>query len=270
MTELAANLTFTALDLETTGLKPVADRIIEIGAVRFNAAGEILATFQTLVDPRIPVSAAARAINGISDAMLSGKPGIETVLPEFVDFLGDSVPVAHHAPFDVAFLSYEIHRLGFRSQTRPVLDTCSMSRRLFRNLPSYRLSSLAEHFGIESDSFHRAAADAEVCRRLFLCCLEKMPPPATLKQLVKKSGHPITLGLWGDIFSGRLAPLKDGFSTEQPITIIYKDSHKNLTERRITPISLTIQKRTPVLEARCHLRNERRTFRLDRIMAVNK
>lgn len=130
MVELIRNTTFVAFDLETTGLTPVVDRIVEIGAVRFRA-GEVLDTFQALVDPEMRISAGATATNGITDDMVKGQPTIEKVLPLFLDFLGQDIPVAHHAPFDVGFLTYDISRLNLMPADRPVLDTCTIPKSLF-------------------------------------------------------------------------------------------------------------------------------------------
>ena len=120
MVELIKNITFVAFDLETTGLTPVVDRIVEIGAVRFRA-GEVLDTFQTLVDPEMPISPGATGKNGVTDDMVKGQPTIDKVLPGFMDFLGQDIPMAHHAPFDVGFLTYDISRLNLTpcGQTRP-------------------------------------------------------------------------------------------------------------------------------------------------------
>src|SRR5438874_1510669 len=96
-----------AFDLETTGLVAEIDRVVEIGAVRFDASGHELGRFERLVDPERPMSPAAQAIHGISDADLAGAPTAREVLPEFLDFLGDpamTALLAHNAAFDARFL----------------------------------------------------------------------------------------------------------------------------------------------------------------------
>ena len=99
-------MTFVAFDIETTGLTPVVDRIVEIGAVKFRS-GKVMDTFQELIDPEMSISPDATAVNGITDEMVAGCPLIDQALPQFVDFLADFVSIAHNAPFDVGFLSYE-------------------------------------------------------------------------------------------------------------------------------------------------------------------
>src|SRR5437879_3737345 len=99
--------TYVAFDLETTGLSPVGDRIVEIGAVRFDDEGTELGSFQRLVNPLRPSHPRAFAVHGISDQELARQETAETVVPTFLEFLGDpeaTTLLAHNASFDSAFL----------------------------------------------------------------------------------------------------------------------------------------------------------------------
>ena len=98
------------VDLETTGLIPGHDRIVEIGAVAFSPAGGVEEEFSELVDPGIPIPRAASRVNGITDDMVNGRPTVAGVLPSFLAFLGDAVPVAHNAAFDVGFIAADAAR----------------------------------------------------------------------------------------------------------------------------------------------------------------
>ena len=155
-------ITFVAFDIETTGLMPVVNRIVEIGAVKFNSK-EVIDTFQELIDPKMPISPGATAVNGITDDMVAGMPTIEQVLPHFVQFIENAIPVAHNAPFDVGFLSYDISRLNLEPADQPILDTCTIPKRVFPGLYSYSLENLAGSLRIKSKEFHRALADAKAC-----------------------------------------------------------------------------------------------------------
>ena len=168
-----SHITFVAFDLETTGLTPVVDRIVEIGAVRFRA-DEVIDTFQALVDPEMPISPGATATNGITDDMVKGQPTIEKVLPRFMDFLGQDIPVAHHAPFDVGFLAYDISRLNLTPADRPVLDICTIPKSLFPHAHGYRLENLVMFLDIPTGVLHRALTDAEACMGLFNRCVAEM------------------------------------------------------------------------------------------------
>ena len=265
--ERCDQLTYVAFDLETTGLRPAADRIIEIGAVRFTASG-VAESFQTLVDPDMPISPAAAAVNGLTDAMLQGQPKIEAVLPGFLDFIAGAVIIAHHAPFDVGFVSYELLRQGLKGTEKAVLDTCAMSRRVFKGLPSYSLINLARHLNLETTTFHRAVEDAEVCRQLFIKNDEARPQPVTVSQLERLSGPVLNLNLWDNLFSEDLHGLRAAFAAGEPVTIVYEDARKHVSERRVTPLALTVLRGSPVLEAWCHLRGEKRCFTLARIKSL--
>src|ERR671922_2865851 len=99
----AADRTFVALDLETTGLSPRIDRMIEVGAVRFRG-DEVLATFQSLVRPEVGIPRAVQELTGIRDADVAAAPPPEEILAQLIDFVGDSAVVAHSGNFDLSFL----------------------------------------------------------------------------------------------------------------------------------------------------------------------
>ena len=169
--------TFVAFDVETTGLSPVKDRIAEIGAVKFSNAG-IVANFSTLVNPGIPMPAAAGRVNKITDIMLAGQPPIEKVLPEFLEFISGSIVIAHNAPFDCGFIRENLARLfdiglvPCRSLPNKIVDTLNLARRLFPGRNRYNLQELALDLGIQAAQAHRAADDARLCMEIFVkaCC----------------------------------------------------------------------------------------------------
>ena len=200
------NITFTAFDIETTGLTPVVDRIVEIGAVRFRG-DEIIDTFVAFVNPGVPISSGAAAVNGITDDMVRGKPAIEEVLPRFIDFVGQGIPVAHHAPFDAGFLAFEISRLNLAVPDKPVLDTCVLPKRLFPYAGSYSLENLARFFGIESETFHRALADAMVCMKILNRCVAEMGglKRVSLSEIFEMNGPSVSL-CSGGVRSGCVLP----------------------------------------------------------------
>nr|MDQ3822788.1 3'-5' exonuclease [Actinomycetota bacterium] len=126
---LLEEATYVVVDLETTGLRPGRAAIVEIGAVRLRAFEE-LETFQTFVDPRVPLPAAITALTGISNRDVRRAPPVPTALRRFLAFAGDSVLVAHNAAFDLAFLDRETERLTGKRLAAPVVDTLGLARRL--------------------------------------------------------------------------------------------------------------------------------------------
>lgn len=149
---------FVAFDVETTGLSPSLDRIVEIGAVLV-LDGVPSRQFQTLVNPgrRMPPEATRK--NHITDEMLADAPRIDAVLPEFFAFISDLPIAAHNARFDASFLVYEGDRIGLTLQN-PVADTLALSRQCWPRLERHRLVDVCEKIGYENDQEHRALSDA--------------------------------------------------------------------------------------------------------------
>lgn len=150
------------VDLETTGLHPNEDHIIEIGAVRINEKGE-RQIFQTLIDPCVTLSRRIVEITGISDEMLNGQPFIEEIMDDFISFIGDATLIAHNASFDGAFLE---PFLGIFKEEW--LDTVTLAKMAFPMLESYSLPNLISYFNIECTTHHRALADALSTADLFM------------------------------------------------------------------------------------------------------
>jgi DNA polymerase-3 subunit epsilon len=177
---------FIAFDLETTGIQPKTDAIVEIGAVRFDGA-EPVDTFCSLINPGRPIPPEASAVNGITDEMVAGKPTVENVLADLAAFCGELPLVAHNAPFDFKFLLSAVETHKAKAPSGPVLDTCALSRIVFPGMINYKLGTLVNHFGFPPGDFHRAEIDSVHCGRLFahiIESLEKGGQPATVPALL--------------------------------------------------------------------------------------
>lgn len=169
-----AGAVFTAFDTETTGLRPAEDRIIEIGAVRFNKDGE-LGEFSTLVYPGIIIPRFCTELTGITTAMVYGQPTFSDIAGSFLSFAAGSTLVAHNCNFDVSFVNAELSRAGMPLLTSPLIpgaDTVQLARAAFPDLGCWKLQSLAAHFDIPPGNAHRATDDARVCKEVLLKCLK--------------------------------------------------------------------------------------------------
>ncbi len=155
---------YVALDLETTGLYARHDKIIEIGAVIMRG-GEELDRFQTFVDPGRPLSRETSSLTGITDAMLSGAPKIDAVLPRLLDFIGQRVIVAHNADFDITFIQRACDALGIPHDFT-VADTLTITQNLLPQLGKFKLDLVAKHFKLGSFNHHRAGDDALICGQI--------------------------------------------------------------------------------------------------------
>lgn len=148
------------IDLETTGLSAVRDRICEIGAVRVVGL-EIAETFETLVDPRVALPEAVSALTGIRPQELRRAPRAEVAVRKLLAFAGDAPLAAHNARFDLSFLDREVERLTGRRIAAPVIDTVWLARRLLAGRSErFSLARLAHLFGTSSEPCHRALPDA--------------------------------------------------------------------------------------------------------------
>ena len=164
---------FVVVDTETTGARSADDRLIEIGAVRM-VGGEVVDTFQQLIDPGRAVPKRITWITGITTAMVFGQPPVEDVMPRFSAFLGDAVMVAHNLPFDARFLDAAMDAAGLPPIRNDALDTLRLARRLLPSLPSKGLSGLTAHFGIDVKGRHRALGDAAATAELLTILLDRM------------------------------------------------------------------------------------------------
>jgi DNA polymerase III epsilon subunit family exonuclease len=159
------------LDLETTGLSAARDRICEIGAVRV-AALEIVDTFETLVDPGVPVPPAVAALTGIRPAELRRAPRAEIAVRRLLAFAGEAPLAAHNARFDVSFLDREVERLTGRRIAAPVVDTVWLARRLLVGRSErFSLAWLAHFFGTRTEPCHRALPDALATAEILIALL---------------------------------------------------------------------------------------------------
>jgi DNA polymerase-3 subunit epsilon len=166
-------VTFCVLDLETTGGSPADCAITEIGAVKYRG-GDLLGTFQTLVDPGLPIPPSITVLTGITEAMVIDAPGIAEALPTFLEFIGDSVVVGHNVRFDLSFLAAAAARLSYEPLANDTVDTASLARRLIRDeVRNLRLQTLAAHFRSPTRPVHRALEDARATAHVLHGLLER-------------------------------------------------------------------------------------------------
>jgi DNA polymerase-3 subunit epsilon len=165
---LLEEATYVVVDLETTGLRPGRAAIVEIGAVRLRGFEE-LETFQTFVNPRVPLPAAITALTGIVNRDVRRAPPVPSALRRFLAFAGDAVLVAHNAAFDLAFLDRETERLTGRRLAAPVVDTLGLARRLLAGrAPRASLAALSFFVGTSVRPCHRALPDAQATGEVLL------------------------------------------------------------------------------------------------------
>ena len=169
---LHSGAVFCALDTETTGLKPSEERIIEIGAVKFDTNG-VIGTFSSLINPRILIPHFCQELTGITNKMVFGQKEFREIADEFLEFLGEeTIIIAHNAQFDLHFVNAELERMNREPLLNKAIDTLRFSRWTFPENEHWTLQFLAEQLKIEVKAAHRASDDARVCMEIFLRCIQ--------------------------------------------------------------------------------------------------
>lgn len=149
---------FVIVDLETTGLSPYKHAITEIAAVRFDGT-EIIGEFQSLINPERHIPSFITKLTGISNDMVENSPTILEILPDFLDFLGDDIFVAHNARFDHGFLHYTHFEQKWTAFVPQIICTKNLTKHLCPEIPKRNLSFLCSHFWIQNKRAHRALSD---------------------------------------------------------------------------------------------------------------
>ncbi len=181
---------FIALDIETTGLDPEKDAIIEIGAVRFTDK-RVEGEWSNLINPGKPIPPFITQLTGITDQMVHQAPPIREVLEELANFVGDAVIVGHNIGFDLSF--FKRFRL-FNSND--VVDTYELASVLLPTADRYNLGALAHSLGVLLPATHRALDDAQATRGVYLRLYEEIfhLPLNIIAEIVRLSE---TLEWWG-------------------------------------------------------------------------
>jgi DNA polymerase III epsilon subunit family exonuclease len=180
---LIKDLDFVVVDVEATGAKTPPNRLIELGAYRIRD-GRIVDKFLSLVNPEIPIPRFVASLTGISNDMVKRAPVFAELAPKWLDFVSDSVLIAHNSNFDTNFLNHEISRVypGHR-MVNPHLCTVKLCRRVLPELLNHRLDTIADHFSISIASRHRAGCDALATAEIFIQLLPKLEKTHGVKDL---------------------------------------------------------------------------------------
>ena len=154
---------FIVIDLETTGLDPTQDEILQIGAIKY-CNGTESERYMSYCKPTRPIPAAVSRVNHIYDNTVSDAPDVRSVLTEFVKFIGDYTLVAHNAPFDIKFVQTFLYANNMELLKNEVVDTLPLSR-MFLRLDNYKLETIKEYYNINQQS-HEALSDCYACAKV--------------------------------------------------------------------------------------------------------
>lgn len=158
---------YTVFDLETTGISPEGDSIIEISAVKV-AGGKETDTFSSLVNPQRHIPYGATKVNGITDDMVADEPELSVVFPRFLEFIGDDILVGHNIhSFDMKFIWRAAEDLYGQTISNDYIDTLPMARRCLPKLAHHKLVDISSHYGISTQGAHRALNDCRMNQQCF-------------------------------------------------------------------------------------------------------
>ncbi len=163
---------FVVFDIETTGLSAQTCKITEIGAVKIRN-GAVIDRYNTFVNPECPIPEEITQLTSITNEMVADARTIREVLPEFLEFVGDRLLIAHNADFDIGFIrvAAKLQEIPF---TNAYLDTVALSRYLNPDLKSHKLNLLAEHYKLGDFHHHRACDDAEMLAMIFFGMVKQL------------------------------------------------------------------------------------------------
>ena len=164
--------TYCVLDLETTGISITTEKITEVGIMKVKN-GEVIDEFEIFVNPEKPIPQRVVEVTNITDEMVKDAETIDKVFPKILEFVGDSIIVAHNASFDVGFLKHNAKLLGYEFNNT-YIDTLPLAKDLFPDLKKYKLGKIADSLGIEVDVAHRALVDVDTTVKVFNVMLKKL------------------------------------------------------------------------------------------------
>lgn len=163
---------YCVFDLETTGISPKTEKITEIGAIKIKN-GEVIDTFECFVNPEKPIPEKVVEITHITDDMVKDAKTIEEILPDFLEFVGDSVLVAHNAEFDIGFIKHNAKNQNLNFDNT-YIDTLKLAKDLFPDYKKFKLGIIADKLGIKVDVAHRALDDVKTLVQVFEVMLKML------------------------------------------------------------------------------------------------
>ena len=256
---------FICFDFETTGISSTADRIIDIGAVRFNTVNLSREAYSQLVNPLRPISAAASDVHGIYDQDVADAPILNEVLNEFLGFIGPAdVLIAHNAGFDRTFLAAGCVFADRTPPDNPIICTLPLCRKAWPDFANYRLETIGVTLGLIDKEEHRGLADSLLLADVFELALEELAIKTTEELLSITKPH----FLKDNKFKIGVAPpgyelFEQAIIENQEMAIQYGDIARSF--RTITPEGIFSNGNRTYLLANCHRDGFTKQFRFDRI-----
>ncbi len=251
-----------AFDLETTGLSPIVDKIVEISAIKITKDGVEL--FDHMLNPQIPIPKSSTDIHGINDSHVQDKPTIKEILPMFADFIKDTSVVAHNIIFDAGFLIYNFHKEDIAMSNINSYCSCKLARIFIKKAKNHKLKTLSDYFSIKIENHHRALDDAIACMKIFVFTLGEIENLYDLKK-----GFYCNFKEFNKAYDfkvpNNLLGLNQLVTKQQVVDIKYNGGSRRGQFRPVKLVSILPMPNSTVLYAYCFLSNIYKTFKLNKI-----
>lgn len=261
--------TYVAFDTETSGAYPIGHDIVEFGAVKWYQGQEV-GRLQFLLKPRELMSDFIIGIHGITNAMVENAPSIQEKIMEIHEFLKGAVVMAHHAPFDMGFLSVDFEHARLPLPAEPALCTSLLSRKWISGVENHKLQTLVKHLGIDGGQAHRAYDDAKACLQVGLECFKLMGENKTLADAIASQGKSLMWKDYGLLHAGTvsLQTMINAIHSKKDVEMVYKGGSQKGEIRRVTPIGIVRNPDGDYLMAFCHRDKTNKRYYLNRIADI--
>lgn len=254
-----------AIDLETTGLSPLVDKIIEIAALKITPNGAEL--FETLINPEISIPAETIIFHQITDEMIKDSPKLNEVLPKLYNFLEDLPIVAHNAKFDLGFIVMALKKNSLSLSASDIFCSCKLARHTHKSAKNHKLKTLVTELEIPLVNHHRALDDAFACLKVYIKSLEIVTDDNLRPHSYLFNLHDFNK-IADEDFPEHLTPLINLVQKAAVLEIKYNGGK---LKNEFRPVKLTGLINSPegsVLYARCLLTDIYKTFQLKKIIEL--
>jgi DNA polymerase-3 subunit epsilon len=266
--QLSEHYSLVAFDTETSGAYAIESEVIELGAVKWKN-GQVVDKFSVLLKPAKPLTEDNIRIHGITNEMLVDAAEMKNEILKFCEFIQGSILIAHHAPFDLGFLSIDIEANNLNFPL--TLNMCSsLISRAVLPASNHRLQTLIKEHNLIGGAAHRAYDDAYACLQVFLKCLEKFDEQTTLAKLLEVQKKDLAwknyqvIGLQDQKIKSLIKAMRSQLS----INIVYEGGQTKNKTRPIKPYGIVRNPDGDYISAECGLDLQRKRFYLDKIKEV--
>lgn len=259
------------IDLETTGLSPLVDKVIEISGIKVTPSS--VCFFDQLVNPQIDIPPATIEIHGIKNNDVADKQPIEVILPEFLNFVEDLPIMAHNAKFDLGFILFDVHQQNLQIKN-DIYCSIKLSRFCFPDMPNHKLSTLTKELQIPLENHHRALDDAKASLILVAKGLKKyIESSQKQKDKLLRESFVFNTADYEEKnleIPNHLSKLIKKVEGQQIVDIKYKGGSYKNQFRPIKPVSLLPMPEGNVLYAHCLLSDIYKSFSLKKISELKE